>query len=290
MQEVRLGIVGVGAMGSTHAKAASLGQIRRCRLTAVCDIDPRAMQPYTQAKHYTDSAALIRSGEVDAVLVATPHYFHTTIGIDALTNGLHLLTEKPLSVHKKDCERLIAAHTDKSRVFAIMFMFRTETPWIKLRQIVASGELGQIRRIHWLNTAWFRPDSYFASGAWRGTWKGEGGGVLTNQCPHHLDIWQWIFGMPQSIRAFCPLGKYHDIEVEDEVTAYMEYADGCTGVFITGTGEAPGTDRLEVAGTRQRRRPSPAAAPTIIRPRRPGKPGSPCVLTAAPIMRSPKIL
>jgi predicted dehydrogenase len=248
VKEVRLGIIGVGSMGTTHAKAAMQGDIKRCRLAAVCDVDPKKMEPYA-AEKFSDSAQLIRSGLVDAVTIATPHYFHTTIGIDALQNGLHVLTEKPLSVHKKDGERLIAAHTDKSKVFAIMFMFRTETPWLKIRQLLQEGQLGKLQRIHWTNTDWFRPDSYFASGAWRGTWAGEGGGVLTNQCPHHLDIWQWLFGMPSKVRAFCGFGKYHAIDVEDEVTAYMEYPDGCTGTFITGTGEAPGTNRMEIVGT-----------------------------------------
>jgi len=155
--------------------------------------------------------------------------------------------EKPLSVHKADCEKLIAAHTNEKQIFAAMFNQRTNPQYIKLREWIQSGQLGEIRRIQWTITDWFRTEQYYRSGGWRATWAGEGGGVLTNQCPHQLDLWQWLFGMPSRVRAFCTLGKYHDIEVEDDVTAYLEYDNGCTGVFITTTGEAPGTNRLEVA-------------------------------------------
>lgn len=252
MKEVRLGVIGTGSMGKTHVRDVLEGKVKGCRVTAICDTDPAALAFFPGLKHFADSGRLIRSGEVDAVLVATPHYSHTTIGIDALENGLHLLVEKPLSVHVNDCRRLIAAHTDKTRVFAVDFMFRSESPWIKLRHMIQSGELGEIQRILWTNTDWFRPDYYFSTGGWRGTWAGEGGGVLVNQCPHNLDIWQWLFGMPSSLRAFCGLGKRHPVEVDDEVTAYMEYPHGATAVFITGTGEAPGSNRLEVAGDRGR--------------------------------------
>ena len=170
----------------------------------------------------------------------------------ALEQGLHLLTEKPISVHVADCKRLIAAHTNPKQVFAAMFNQRTDPHYIKIRQLIQSGELGEIQRTNWIITDWFRSDAYYAMGGWRATWKGEGGGVLLNQCPHNLDLFQWICGKPSSIRANCSFGKYHDIEVEDEVTAYLEYPNGATGIFITTTGEAPGTNRLEITGDRGR--------------------------------------
>ncbi|MGV3615031.1 MAG: Gfo/Idh/MocA family protein [Fimbriimonas sp.] len=245
---VRLGIIGLGNMGSAHI--ASMPKIRRCELAAVCDVDAAKLARYPDVKRFGSSADLIRSGEVDAILVATPHYDHTTIGIDALQNGLHVLVEKPISVHKADCERLIAAYTDRSKVFAAMFNQRTDPHYQRIRRLVQSGELGEIQRTNWLITDWFRTETYYASGGWRATWRGEGGGVLLNQCPHNLDLFQWICGMPSRVRAFCGFGKYHDIEVEDEVTAYLEYPNGATGVFVTTTGEAPGTNRLEIAGDR----------------------------------------
>lgn len=246
--EVRLGVIGVGGMGSYHV--ATLPQLRNCRLTAVCDIVPEKMEAGGDAKRFTDSAELIRSGEVDGVVIATPHYFHTTIGIDAMRNGLHVLTEKPISVHKADCERLIAAHQGKGQVFAAMFNQRTDPHYQRIRRIVKSGELGELRRVNWIITDWFRTEAYYASGGWRATWSGEGGGVLLNQCPHNLDLLQWICGVPSRIEAHCGFGKYHRIEVEDDVTAYLEYPNGATGVFVTTTGEAPGTNRLEIGGDR----------------------------------------
>lgn len=250
MNQVRLGIVGVGNMGTFHAQYLREGKVRRAKLVAVCDVDPARLQPYQDLETFERSEDLIRSGAVDAVLIATPHYFHTTIGIDALQQGLHVLVEKPISVHKADAEKLCAAHTNPKQVFAAMFNQRTRAPFRKVKKLIEAGELGPIQRVNWIITDWFRTEAYYASGGWRATWKGEGGGVLLNQCPHNLDLLQWICGMPARVRAFCSLGKYHNIEVEDEVTAYLEYPNGATGVFVTTTGEAPGTNRLEIAGDR----------------------------------------
>ncbi len=252
MKELRIGIIGMGNMGRAHANSLLAGKIPRCRLTAVCDQNPEALSEHSALACFADVGEFLRSGTVDAVLIATPHYSHTTIGIQALKAGLHVLVEKPISVHKADCQRLVAAHTSKQQVFAAMFNQRTDPNYIKLRDMVQSGELGKIRRINWIITHWFRTFAYYESGGWRATWAGEGGGVLLNQCPHQLDLWQWIFGMPARVRAHCRIGRYHEIEVEDDVTAYMEYADGTTGVFITSTGEAPGTNRLEVTAERGR--------------------------------------
>ena len=247
-KEIRLGIIGIGNMGSDHARKLLAGEAPRIRLTALCDIDAGRMA-FDGVKKFTDSRELIRSGEVDAVLIATPHYSHTTIGIDALGQGLHVLVEKPISVHKSDCEKLIAAHR-KGQVFAAMFNQRTDPFYQKIRALIRGGELGEIRRMNWIITNWFRSGAYYASGGWRATWGGEGGGVLLNQCPHNLDLLQWLFGMPSSVRAFCRFGQYHDIEVEDDVTAFLQFKNGATGIFVTTTGEAPGTNRLEIAAER----------------------------------------
>jgi predicted dehydrogenase len=228
------------------------GKIPNATLSAVCDTSASDLDRYAPAKIFTDSRAMIRSGEIDAILISTPHYFHTTIGIDALEQGLHVLVEKPISVHKADCQRLIAAHRNPKQVFAAMFNQRTDPYYNKIRHLIQSGELGAIRRINWIITNWFRTENYYASGGWRATWSGEGGGVLLNQCPHNLDLYQWLFGLPIRVRANCQIGRYHDIEVEDDVTAYLEHPQGTTGVFITSTGEAPGTNRLEITAERGR--------------------------------------
>ena len=250
MEMVRIGIIGTGGMGRHHSRSLLSGELENMELRAVCDVDESRLAQFPDQIGFTDSGELCRSGEVDAVIIATHHYAHTTLGIEALENGLHVLVEKPLSVHKSDCERLIAAHKIPDQVFAAMFNQRTDPHYRKLRQLITGGELGEIRRYVWIITSWFRTEAYYGSGGWRATWSGEGGGVLMNQCAHQLDLLQWLFGMPEKVRAFCELGRYHNIEVEDDVTAYMESSNGCKGVFITTTGESPGTNRLEVTGER----------------------------------------
>lgn len=222
------------------------------QLSAVCDTNTKAGEKFPRIPFFHSPAELLRSGLVDAVLVATPHYAHTTIGVSALKAGLHVLIEKPISVHKADAVKLVAAHRNPRQVFAAMFNQRTDPRYRKLREMIEEEKLGEIRRYNWIITDWFRPEAYYRDAGWRATWKGEGGGVLLNQCPHNLDLLQWLFSMPKKVRGFCQFGRYHKIEVEDDVTAYFEYDNGMTGVLITSTGEAPGTNRLEVVGERGR--------------------------------------
>jgi predicted dehydrogenase len=252
MKKVRIGIVGIGNMGYSHAQQILAGKIVGLELAAVADGNPAKVARVPQVKGFGSAAEMMASGLVDALLIATPHYDHTAIGIAALKAGLHVMVEKPISVHHADCERLIAAYKgrEKKQVFAAMFNQRTDHYYKKIRALIQSGELGEIRRVNWIITNWFRTHAYYASGGWRATWAGEGGGVLLNQCPHNLDLFQWMFGLPVSLSAACGFGKYHDIEVEDDVTAVMTFANGATGVFITSTGEAPGTNRLEITAER----------------------------------------
>lgn len=252
--KVRIGIAGVGNMGTFHANHILAGKIDRLELTAVADTNPRQLAAFPSVQGFGTASEMIRSGLIDAILVATPHYAHTTIGIEALQAGLHVLLEKPISVHRADCDRLTAEWQGREdrQVFAAMFNLRLVPGHQKIRDLVRNGELGEIRRINWIVTDWFRTHAYYASGGWRATWAGEGGGVLLNQCPHNLDLIQWIFGMPETIRAWCQFGRYHDIEVEDDVTAFLRFPGGATGVFVTSTGEAPGTNRLEITGERGR--------------------------------------
>jgi predicted dehydrogenase len=239
-------------MGKYHAAYLAEGKAARCELTALASSDPEKLAKHSGVKTFDSGEKLIHSGVVDAVLIATPHYSHTTLGIEAFRAGLNVLVEKPISAHKADCERLIAAAKESGKVFGAMFQLRTEPRYKKLKKLIDSGELGQIVRVNWIITDWFRTEAYYASGGWRATWKGEGGGALLNQCPHQLDLMQWLFGMPSCIRAFCQFGRYHKIEVEDNVTVFMEYPNGATGIFITSTGESPGTNRFEICGDRGR--------------------------------------
>ena len=237
--KVRLGIIGMGNIGKHHADYLLAGRVARCELAAVVTSSPEKAAAY--AKHglkiFATPEELFRSGTVDAVLICTPHYQHTALGIAALNANLHVMVEKPISAHKADAQKLIAAHRRKRKlVFSAMFQMRTEPKYRLLKKLITDGTLGKIVRVNWINTDWFRTEAYYASGGWRATWRGEGGGVLINQCLHNLDALQWLCGMPSRIRGFCQFGRFHNIEVEDNVTAYLEWRNGATGAFISSTG------------------------------------------------------
>ena len=253
MNEVRIGIIGMGNIGKHHAGYLLDGKAARCRLVAVGSTSPNKLGAYRNKglKVFGESREMLADPEIDAVIIATPHYQHTDLGIRAFQAGKHVMVEKPISAHKSDAVKLIAAADEHpNRVFAGMFQLRTEPRYQKIQRLVREGHLGEIVRVSWIITDWYRTEAYYQSGGWRATWKGEGGGVLLNQCLHNLDVLQWLCGMPSKVRGFAQLGRYHDIEVEDNVTAYLEWPNQATGVFLTSSGEAPGTNRFEIAGTR----------------------------------------
>ena len=254
MKEVRFGLIGLGAMGMAHAKTL-LDDVPNARLCAAATAN-RAHRaellalPGAEAVQVFDTPAdMYASGLIDAVLIATPHRLHVAQAVEAFRAGMHVLLEKPTGVTTQEV-RLLNAEADRSgKAFGAMFNQRTNPAYRKMKQLVASGELGEIRRTSVVITDWLRAQSYYDSCTWRATWAEDGGGVLLNQAPHNLDLWQWICGMPLRVRAFCGFGRWHEIEVEDDVTAYVEYANGATGTFIACTGEAPGTNRFEVSLT-----------------------------------------
>ena len=250
MQKVRLGVIGVGNMGSSHIKNSLEGKMPEIEITAVADIKPDrlewAKEQLPEVKTFDNASALMDSGEVDAILIATPHYFHPPYVIEALRKGLHVMSEKPAGVYTKQVREMNEVADKSDKIFGIMFNQRTNCLYRKAHELVHSGKFGEIKRVTWIITDWYRTQAYYNSGGWRATWSGEGGGVLLNQCPHQLDLWQWICGMPEKITAVCHEGKWHDIEVEDDVMIYAEYPNGATGTFITTTGDYPGTNRLEI--------------------------------------------
>ncbi len=261
MEKVRLGIIGVGNMGTGHLSNILARRCPEIEVTAVADLNPerldhaRAMVEKARTEHpeipeiatFTDAMEMISSGQVDAIIVSVPHYDHPRYCIAGLQAGLHVMSEKPAGVYCEQVREMMAeADRHPDLRFGMMFNQRTNPIYRKMRDIIQSGEMGQVRRASWMITGWYRPQAYYDSGAWRATWSGEGGGVLLNQCPHNLDLWQWICGMPCKVSAHLHFGKWHDIEVEDDVTAYVEYPNGATGTFITSTGDTPGSNRLEV--------------------------------------------
>jgi len=263
MKKVRLGILGIGNMGSGHLDSVLNGRCPEIEIAAVCDTNPsrlefaqsrlaakRAENPgtvYPDIACFADGDEMFNSGLIDAVIIAIPHYGHPDYAMKAMKAGLHVMCEKPAGVYTLQVREMMAeADKHPELKFGMMFNQRTNPVYRKVKEIMDSGELGAIKRTSWIITNWYRSQIYYDSGAWRATWFGEGGGVLLNQCPHNLDLFQWICGMPKTIHAHLHFGKWHDIEVEDDVTVYMEYENGATGTFITTTGDAPGTNRLEI--------------------------------------------
>lgn len=256
MEKVRFGIIGYGNMGSGHTRNFLDGKITNGVLTAVCDINPAKLAAAKAVlgdtvSYFGSAEALFASRSCDAVMICTPHYLHPTLAMAAQDAGLHCIVEKPAGVYTLQVEEMLEHAKKSDKLLGIMFNQRTTPAFKKMREMVQNGSIGKIKRTNWIITDWYRTQEYYDSGSWRATWKGEGGGVLYNQAPHQLDLFQWIVGMmPSRLQAFCHFGKWHDIEVEDDVTCYVEYPNGATGVFITTTADAPGTNRFEITGTK----------------------------------------
>ena len=255
MDKVRFGIVGCGNMGTGHSKNFREGNVENGVLTAVCDINKKKLTAFEERfgdtiKYYDNAEDMFKSGECDCVIICTPHYSHPELAISALDHELNCIVEKPAGVYTLQVKEMLARAEKSNKILGIMFNQRTNPAFKTMKKMIADGKIGEIKRTNWIITDWYRTQYYYDTGAWRATWAGEGGGVLYNQAPHQLDLFQWIIGMqPSKVHAFCHYGKWHDIEVEDDVTCYVEYPNGATGVFITTTADAPGTNRFEVTGT-----------------------------------------
>jgi len=251
LQQVRAAVIGFGGIGSAHTATIARGAVEGMILAAVCDINPArravAAERFPGVRVAEDYHDLL-DGSIDAVIIAVPHPMHCEIAAECLRGGVHVLSEKPLDVSVTAAKKALQAAEETGRIFAVMLNQRTAPIFQRAWEIVQSGALGQLKRTVWLITNWYRTQHYYDSGSWRATWAGEGGGVLLNQAPHNLDLWQWICGMPVSVSAYCDVARYHRIEVEDDATLMTRYANGATGLFVTSTGEFPGTNRLEIAG------------------------------------------
>jgi predicted dehydrogenase len=248
-QPIRLGVIGLGNIGQQHIKHIN-NSVSDCELTAICSRNkPDNCNDFgtSNVQHFTDFRALVDSGIVDGVIIATPTKAHLEQGKYALTKGLHVLMEKPIGLSCLEGEHLNSL-VKNEQVFSLMLNQRTDPLFTKMKAIVSAGQLGNIQRVNWTMTNWFRPEVYFQVSDWRATWAGEGGGLLVNQCIHNLDILQWICGMPISVQGNCSFGKYHNIEVEDEASAFMQFESGATGQFSGSSGEYPGVNRFDIVG------------------------------------------
>ena len=248
---IKIGIVGIGNMGSNHLANIVKGAVTGMEVGAICDISEERKQfaekNYKDIPFFKNAEEMYKSGLINAVVIAVPHYDHPSLAIKAFEAGLDVICEKPAGVYTKQVLEMNEAAEKSGKVFSMMYNQRTNEFFRKIKEMIDRGDLGTIKRVSWIITNWYRPQAYHDSSSWRSNWKYEGGGALINQNPHPLDLWQWMFGMPDKIFAKVSYGKYYDIEVEDDLTAYFEYENGMTGTYIASTGEAPGTNRLEIA-------------------------------------------
>lgn len=249
VDKVRIGVIGTGGMGSGHC--AWMHEIPEAELTCVCDIDPQVAQEASkkfEVPAFTSADELLRSRLVDAVIIATPHYFHPTIAIEAFKRRIHVLSEKPIAVSVKAADKMIAAAEKSGCVFGVMYQMRALGRMQLAKRVVDEGRLGEIYRTS-LVIGWYRSQAYYNSGGWRATWTGEGGGVLINQAPHFLDLFAWLGGLPVRLTGNTRT-RIHDIEVEDEAFALLEYANGAHGYLYASTTEVPGHEQIEICGDR----------------------------------------
>ena len=261
MKKIRLGIIGCGNMGSQHYSNVLSGKCPEIDVVAISDLNPDRLewarktcleyreknQNIPTVRLFSDASQMLSSGLIDAVIISVPHYDHPRYAIEAMNNGVHVMCEKPAGVYTIQVREMIeTANKHPELKFGMMFNQRTNCLYRKMKEIIDSGELGELKRSTWIITNWYRPQAYYNSGEWRATWAGEGGGVLLNQCPHNLDLWQWLCGMPVKVYSKMKFGRYHDIEVEDDVVATVEFENGAMGSFITSTADTPGTNRLEI--------------------------------------------
>ncbi|WP_407271864.1 Gfo/Idh/MocA family protein [Radiobacillus sp. PE A8.2] len=253
MEKVRLGIIGFGVQGGNYADFIANGKVKGMEIGAICDIEEEkqeaAKQQYPNVPFFNNYTDMLESGNVDAIVTCVPHYLHPEMGIGSIKRDIHALIEKPAGVYTKQVKELNDfAATKPDVLFGIMFNQRTNKLYQKVKEIVDSGDIGNIRRTNWIITSWWRPQGYYEQSAWRATWEGEGGGVLVNQAPHQIDLLQWICGMPKKVYSNVKYGYQRNIPVEDEVTVLLDYGNGATGVFITCTHDVIGTDRFEILG------------------------------------------
>ena len=256
LEKKRFGILGVGNQGTHYTKLFHEGKIRNAELVAVADTSPSAIAAWSEkygevCPAYASLEEMLEKASLDCVMIEVPHYQHPDCAMTAMRAGVAVLVDKPAGVYTSQVEEMYAVQKETGVPLGMMFNQRTNPCFIKMKKIIEAGVIGEIKRVSWIITTWYRNQCYYDSGAWRGTWDGEGGGVLYNQAPHQLDLYQWIVGMqPTKVHAFCHFGKWHNIDVEDDVTAYVEFPNGATGTFITTTADWPGTNRLEITGSR----------------------------------------
>lgn len=243
-----IAVIGVGRMGSVHAKNLKKGRIAGARLAAVCDVDEkkRAYWSSRGIPAYPSVADLLDGVHIDGVMVAVPHPAHPEVVQACLKKGLPVLCEKPISPDLKSAQETVDCANETGVPFYMMYNQRTNRMYRRAKKLLEEGKLGKIRRVNLTVTHWYRSQHYYNQGGWRASWSGEGGGLLMNQCVHQLDILQWLVGVPEKVFAKCRTVN-RKITVENDVQAILTYPEGYSCVFQASGHELKGVNRLEIA-------------------------------------------
>lgn len=254
---IRLGIAGIGYIAEEYIKLIVSNKIKGCRIYALSSRNFERMESICSqydlkdVSLFTNYEDMIKSGKIDMVMICTPHFTHPSMAIKAIEAGIHTLIEKPVGVFSDEVEKLMkCVETHPNILSGVLYCRRTSKAFNKIKDLISSGEIGELKRANWIITNLYRTQAYHDAQSWKGTYKGEGGGLLMTQASHQLDLLIWLCGMPKNIHACCYYGAERQIEVENDVMLHMEYQNGATGQFIASSREFPGSNRLEIIGSK----------------------------------------
>ncbi len=254
---IRVGIAGIGYIAEEYIKLFSQGKIKGAEISALSSRNYSHMKQIQdtyclqEATLFTDYEGMLDSGTIDMVMICTPHFCHSNMAISSVERGIHTMIEKPVGVFPDELENLmnhVRLHSDT--LSGVLYCKRSNPAFIKLKQLLDNGDIGDLKRITWIITDMYRPQVYFDANPWKGTFRGEGGGLMMTQVSHQIDLLVWLCGLPVTLQAFCYTGRERKIEVENEVTIIMEYPNNAVGQFIASSHECPGSSRLEIIGNR----------------------------------------
>lgn len=253
--KVRAVLIGFGGMGRTYAQMIYAGMVPGMELVGVCCRNASGQtlleNAFPGVAIYSDADDMAaQEADFDAVIIVTPHTSHVPLGLRFAALGKHLLLDKPAGVRAADVAALEALCRDKGVTFGMIFNNRRLPAFRRAKALLESGVLGKLHRAVWVCNSWYRSPAYHRSASWRSSWNGECGGLMLNQNPHYLDMWQWFFGLPDRVWADLQFGRYNDFLVDDAVDIQFSYDNGFHGTFISATGEAPGVNRLEIWGSK----------------------------------------
>lgn len=243
-------MIGVAGIGLAHLFAGSM--LDEYELAAVCDIDDAPREKAAadfDAAAFADASELFSSGAVDAVVVATPPTTHEPLVREALAAGLHVYCEKPVTPTASAGRALDDLARAADRVVQVGFQHRFQRSARVAHELIDAGEIGDLFRVELNATNWFRSQRYFDSAPWRGTWRAAGGGVLMSQAVHQIDSLVWLAGLPSTVSAWARRSR-HDVQIEDDVVAMLEFPNGARGTLVASTTDPVGRDAITLHGER----------------------------------------